>query len=610
MHPDGATTRQIRAIDSPARELLIEAGAGSGKTTVLSYAIISRILEGKSPSDFLVVTFTRKAAAEMKGRISRLLVSTGAGTAGDVQRMTIGTFHAIALRYLMQFGGRIGYDAGRLVIAEPRQREMLLRHIVRLMGLCNVRGDLVGGINMGGIAATLEAFYTDMVNPSIFAEQYAEIMTSYHQRMREMNAVDFGMILTEFERLMTEAGDEVRDAIHRQYSDIFLDESQDTDGRQYKLQDLVYGGRGPGIRPARMFAVGDRRQSIYGWRGARPEHVFETYPEAEVIGLPDNFRSCAEIVDCANRLIACDPTLGKIEPMIAHKAGGLVEEIRGGTEDVLRRLIEQATEREIRWNEVAILARTHAQLRRVEDVWRTLDLAPPLYRVGTAFSIVEEDPFTLTHSTMQAGVNIYDDLAAMSLLSVNGSDELLGAVRDRAMREGASYVEAWRDIRSDFPGEEPLLRTIDVLDETTTGDWRTADILDRFAELLDATTVDRLKEFWRRSPSPLVRLALRWFALRDVQDDVPDREEDELAVAMTIHASKGLEWDAGVVMNCNEYSIPSSRSITDDDVDAERRVLYVAVTRFRQYLGLHVRTVFADGEPARAPSRFLAEMIG
>ncbi len=587
------TDAQLAAVTDPSDEVLVIAGAGSGKTRVLVHRIAHLLKHGASLQDLLVLTFTRRAALEMKTRLAELL-----GGQYDARQLLMGTFHSVALSILRIDGALLGYDVDRLTILEPHDADMLLEQVCVDLGFAARRTDTLRTkltwkqkLSWAQVARFREHYYTTG-KWETFTEQplnlLHQIMAAYLGRMHEYNVLDFGSILCACGILLTDFP-EVKARWQARIKHVLVDELQDIDEVQYSL----HGHFAP---PATFFGVGDRRQSIYGWRGARPDLMTEQHPNASVVDLVDCFRSTRPIVHAANTLIAHNgDTLAK--PMVGHRDGCDVTPATEMFCDCEYRLkfVHQRTARP--WGDFAILARKHATLRLIERA-----LAPtgiPTHRVGAGFDVCDTDEFRAVHAAMRLSLNPRDRMAFLRLRQSFGIDAAaLARLTTKAAERGETPFSICRPMEGTLwhfvkHGTRSLTHRFARL-----SDWLHAYVgflgsaaeesWNSIGEFLRSITDERWYpiDFWnQRCPDMTLTGALRWFALRDSQDDQTDRDAVTLC---TVHAAKGLEWPYVIVAGLNEYTFPSSQSLkTPDALLEERRCAYVALTRAKDILELH-----------------------
>lgn len=603
------TERQQEAVTSPAQWTLVIAGAGSGKTGVLARRVVCLVTtRGVSPSDILCVTFTRKAAGEMRQRIERML--GGEKAALD---MTIGTFHSVALAWLRADGGILGYVRGNeLTVIDPDDADMLLRDVCADMGYAEQKADKWcwhKGLSWRKVQRARDYHYTQMVDADGMGRLTTPILAEYKSRLFSMNMVDFGGILCETRRMFRH-DPRFGERYRKRFPHVLVDEVQDCNAVQWDLID-VFAAVGESTRatPSTLFAVGDTRQSIYGFRGARPDLLITHYHDAterpHLVNLEDCFRCGPRIVSAANALIAHnDQDLH--EPMRATSDARDECYAETGRSANIAQHILHCRGLGYAWSDIAVLARSHRILRRLEDVFKAYGI--PSYRVGNAFDVCRHPRFLITLAGMRLLVNPDDNLAFMRLAdSVFGlSREEVATIRsEAATRMISGYAKAWRTLVD----EERLAtrHTLQVFASRWDDDERHGQetLEDVFG---DDSDYEHERAFFYRwhKPTTTVRAALDWLAIRDSQEDM---ETGNRVTLCTAHAAKGLEWPFVVCVAWNEGTWPSSQAIREDGIEEERRLAYVALTRASERAMIHYRRNCdqSDAGKKSPPSRFVAE---
>ena len=580
------TPRQRAAVESTECDILVVAGAGAGKTGVIVERILWLLNHGSSPSDIMCLTFTRKAAGELTERLETSAIEGGQDR-GFLSGMLLGTFHSVALRILRDDGDKLGYDTKTLTILDEADSRILLEQICRDLGFFD------GKTWRQGVTWTKLRRYLDRVYSG--AQQanewpYGEIVKRYHDRIHELNALDFGRILSECERLFVEHPS-VLERLRARIKHVLVDELQDSDERQYNMHWHI-------VEPGKtcFFGVGDTRQTIYQWRGARPDLMHERHPDALVINLRDCFRCGETIVESANALIAHNQEL-HAEPMVENPIGksALVEVKHGRSADIAAHV--QRVHREgYAWSDIAVLTRANLAAKCLEDVFGEAEI--PCYRVGSGFDVCDTDEFRLLHAALRLCVNPRDDLAFLRLVPALGlSLAEYAAVRERAAENGCGHYSAYRTrwIKGKEPPDENDLRTL--IDGYSVAGAPLGLHVRALAGALPTVPYDAA-EFWAEHCDGMdIASALRWFALRDSQDDMPEGEHVTIS---TIHSAKGLEWPCVFVVGLNDGELPSamSRKEGPEGLRDERRVCYVAFTRAAERLVLFYREI-QDQSPKR-----------
>lgn len=577
------TPAQIEAIRSNDSEILAIAGAGAGKTRVLIERIHRLITEcGAAPSQFLVLTFTRKAAGEMLTRLKLSLAPEwGDSTASRLATMSIGTFHSVAWQWVRQHRRHIGYGENINVIT-PEDSELVLEQCSRDLGLDRK-------VSMTLLQQLLQRIYSGE-GISIEQDESSKIIREYWSRLRSYNCLDYGQILMEAGRLLDIP--EVRQQIAASYRYVLVDEAHDCDQLQHLLHHKISAA-------IQYFGIYDPRQSIYAFRGARPDLVPTMHPDACVIQMNENFRCADAIINHANRLIAHNEQLFTA-PMVG-KTGrlGMVRAFNGRTADIVHE-ISKTADSGMPFSSIAVLARHHKALRRIANVM--LDVGIPHHLVGSTFDICDDDLFKAALAMLRLLHNHRDNIAFLRLQSANADiRRCYHEIVNRATHDRISHYAAARQMIPSLPAWE--------------ADMSLAAALLATQQVLDCP---RVIEWWRKqiSPSTSLASALRWLSFRDAQDDVRTGQHVTL---MTAHAAKGLEWPCCFVVGLNEQEWPTSQAIAGkvivgDGIDEERRLAYVAMTRAMQELHLHYRLPedqhLGEGKRRRKPneiSRFLHE---
>jgi len=609
---------------------LVLAGAGSGKTRVLTHRIAYLVCRGVDPASILAITFTNKAAREMRERVEQLL---GRGAAGA---MVLSTFHAACVRILRRWGDRLGWDP-RFLIADDADQRALLKACIQELNLDPQR------YNPSAVRAAIDRAKNDLVGPEemarradgFYAAQVARIYELYQRRLREQNTMDFGDLLAECVRLLREHP-EVLEALQERFHYVLVDEYQDTNHAQYVWLRLLCGRR------RNLFAVGDADQSIYGWRGADISNILrfeEDFPEARVVLLEQNYRSTQPILDAAHDVIAhnrqrrekrlwTDRTEGP--PVVLYRA----REERDEAQFVAAEMERLHAEEGVPWSECAVLYRTHAQSRVLEEV---------LVRRGIPYVIVgglrfyERKEVKDLLAYLRLVVNPYDRLAYERV--VNEPRRGLGPaallkIDDHARRLGLSPVHACADAAA-IPGltrpqaeaaaafgrlildlaeqrrSLPVGAVLERLAEDSgyarmlreEGTIEAAGRLENLQELFNIAAEFTAAGFDDTPEDFLAHVALTAEADTAVQDDAVS--------LMTLHSAKGLEFDVVFLVGMEEGLFPHVRSLDDAaGLEEERRLCYVGMTRARRRLYLtHAwyRTVYGDFQPG-IPSRFLSEI--
>ena len=624
---EGLNPAQLDAVTHPTGPLLVVAGAGSGKTRVLTRRIAHLVGErGVSPFALLAITFTNKAAGEMKERVAALV--------GPVaHRMWVSTFHSACVRILRRDAEQLGYPS-RFSIYDQGDAVRLTGHVVRDLNLDAKRfpsraihAAISTAKNEGRSAAT---YAEQAVGP--YERHLGEVFAEYQTRLRKAGAMDFDDLLDNAVRLLREHPD-VLEHYRQRFEHVLVDEYQDTNRVQNDLVMLLGAGH------RNVCAVGDSDQSIYRFRGADIRNILEferTFPDATVVVLDQNYRSSQTILDAANAVITKNPGRKPKELWTAAGPGDHIVRFRADDEVdeaawVAGRL--RALRAEGRpWSDLAIFYRTNAQSRAVEE--QLVRLGVP-YRVvgGTRFYDRREVRDAMAYLKLAA--NPADEVAARRVLNVprrGVGDTSVARVDARAVANDIGFMEALRSaeeagvtgraaagIRSflalvddlaaaldDGPGNilERALDQSNYLDElraehTIESEGRLENLAELVGVASEFTDVDEFLE----------RVGL----VADT-DDLPDGGEDDdvgQVVLMTMHAAKGLEYPVVFVVGMEDGVFPHQRALGDpDELEEERRLAYVGITRARERLHLsYAWSRMLHGQTQyNPPSRFLSEI--
>jgi ATP-dependent DNA helicase Rep len=616
---------QRAAVDYLDGPLLVLAGAGSGKTRVITEKIARLVSSGRQQARHIAaITFTNKAAREMRERVGRRLKGDAA------EDLTISTFHALGLKFLQIEHARAGLRRGFSVFDGDDQ-----------LGL--VKDLAPPGLKNDALHA-LQALVSGAKNQGLTPEQAAEAARSvreregaalyarYQARLAAFNAVDFDDLIRLPLQLL-EADPDLAAAWRERIRYLLVDECQDTNGAQYRLLKQLAGPRGA------MTCVGDDDQSIYAWRGAQPENLDQLasdYPQLKVITLEQNYRCHGRILRCANALIARNPHAHPKKLWSEHGEGEKVRvwACRDGEHEAERvageiHYLKQA--KEIPWGEFAVLFRGNHQSRPVEKALQLLRI-PYHLTGGTAFldrgevkdalawlrvlANPEDDAAFLRAvasprrevgaTTLEklaglageAGLPLSKAAAEIGLLkqlaprAANGLNEFTGIVQ--RLRSRASQLTP-AELTRELVEQSGLLAMLRSQSKDAAGFERRKENLEELARWFEGGR--------GAGPGELAaQLALLSHADRG--------EAGDQVRLMSLHAAKGLEFRAVFVIGCDDGNLPHAASVDEGRLEEERRLLYVGITRAKERLVLsHCAEVKRWGEVERLlPSRFLDEL--
>ena len=623
----GLNPAQFEAVTHGDGPLLVVAGAGSGKTRVLTHRIAHLIEEHQvSPHQILAITFTNKAAQEMRDRSGRLI--------GPVaQKMWISTFHSACVRILRRDAGLLGYPSA-FTIYDHADAVRLTSYVLRDLNIDAKR------FPPRAVHAAISAAKNDGHNVESYTEQasviydrkIAEVFAEYQLRLRRAGAMDFDDLLcVAVELLRTQP--EVLASYQQRFRHVLVDEYQDTNSVQNELVMLL------GQQHRNVCVVGDTDQSVYGFRGADMRNLldFETaFPDSTVVVLEQNYRSTQNILDAANAVISHNSARKPKDLWTQTGAGDKITKFQGEDEVdeaqwICRELTRLHGGGDQRWSDMAVFYRTNAQSRVLEEQFLRGSIP---YRVvgGTRFYDRREVKDAMAY--LRAVVNVTDEVNLKRVLNVPKrgiGDQTVGRLDAYARSHGLSFVEALRnwDTAGVSPrsarGIESFLTLLDDLStELAKGPAALLDSILSRSGYLAELEADRSVENDSRieNLAELVGMAreyqsvdafLEQVSLVADTDQLPDPDDpsETGVVMMTLHAAKGLEFPVVFMVGVEEGVFPHMRALTDPgELEEERRLCYVGITRARQQLFLShawCRTLYGSTQ-YNPPSRFITEI--
>ncbi len=631
----GLNPQQREAAKTLRGPVLILAGAGTGKTSMLTHRVAHMVATGIAPQNILAVTFTNKAAREMKQRVAKLLPPRRSKEEGWP---TICTFHSLCMRILRRHIEQLGYKRNFVIYDESEQLGVVRKILSAITGP-DTKVDprevqsLLSRIKNG--SAMSEGDGTSKV-----ADMAAHIRRRYDSALKACNAVDFDDLLVLTLKLFAEHPQVLAECRDR-YQWVMVDEYQDTNAVQF---DLV---RSLAVEHRNLCAVGDDDQSIYGWRGAQISNLLDfekDFPEAKVIKLEQNYRSTTCILEAANAVIAHNP---RRRPKRLWSRNGMGEKIRlqaFENEEVEARTVVEEIEfhriaKRIPWREHAILFRTNMQARPLEAALRTAGVRYHLIGGQSFFDRREIRDFLAYLKTF---INPNDDVSMLRIANVPARglsdvtmERLLAASQERkcsvwhAMEQEAvraemaprtrlavegflALINKWREVLSQPAASlaqwaNQWLAEIDYAAELCRGEKDATVGENRLRNLKDlVATMDGAD-----LSAPLDRLS---GFLEDMTLDADRESEKEEAgdavTLITTHSCKGLEYPHVFVVGVEEGLLPHSRSKVEGTLDEERRLFYVALTRAMKTLTVtHCLARKKYGQPILChPSSFLKDL--
>ncbi|UTW45149.1 DNA helicase Rep [bacterium SCSIO 12696] len=625
--------KAVHYIDGP---LLVLAGAGSGKTSVITRKIAYLIEQcGYNARHIAAVTFTNKAAREMKERVGKLV--QGKASHG----LTVSTFHNLGLNIIRREIRTLGFKSGFSILDQEDTKALLKDLMLRESQLDGDHVDLVQH-QISDWKNSLLCPQMAMSKAQSPGEQtLAMLYQRYTQALRAYNSVDFDDLILIPAQLFRDHPD-ILQKWQRQIRYLLVDEYQDTNMAQYQLVQQLVGDRGG------LTVVGDDDQSIYAWRGARPENLVklgEDYPTLKLIKLEQNYRSTARILKAANCLIANNPhvyektlwsELGFGEPMRLIRCGNEETEC----ERVANEIIAQRLSRQCHFKDFAVLYRGNFQSRILELKLQAAGI-PYHLSGGTSFFARTEIKDIMAY--LRLLVNPDDDNAFLRIINTprrqigastleklgeyanerhismhDAIDEL--GLKERLPAQSLERLQRfkhWLDsVQRNAESSDPVAAVKEMIDDIDYEGWlhhntsnakvaenRYKNVLFLVEQLANA--VEREEE----STNPL-ESAISKLILRDMLDRQEEEDADDKVQLMTMHASKGLEFPHVFVIGMEEDLLPHRTSIDEDNIEEERRLAYVAITRARQTLTMTLAGKRKQyGEIIETtPSRFLDEL--
>ena len=626
---------QQQAVLHTEGPLLILAGAGSGKTKVLTYRIAHLIESGVEPYYILAITFTNKAAREMRERVHSIS-SRGADC-------WVSTFHSTCIRILRQQFDNVdcSYNS-RFSIFDTDDSERLIKDCIHELDL----SEKYYPVRL--LANVISSQKNELITPDNFSNQhggdfkmnnYADVYQLYQKKMLNNNALDFDDIIFRTVELF-ESYPEVLEKYQKRFRYIMVDEYQDTNNAQYRLVSLLAG------RPQNLCVVGDDDQSIYAWRGANIQNIlnFERdFPRARTIKLEQNYRSTQTILNAANDVIKGNPIRNPKDLWTENGEGEKIKIYKGSNEyeeaEFVASTIKEALENGSRYSDFGVLYRSNAQSRTIEDRF-VMEGIP--YRLYGGVRFYERMEIRDILSYLKAVNNPFDDLSWARIINVPKRGigrKTLELVTDYATQMNLSVSVAIEDI-TDIPGISAkatisLTKFYSLMEDFSSYALNNSvtallqKILDDTGYLLSLADGTPEAEGRIANVQELVAKAFEFEASKsEDQDrslsafleevalvaDIDNYDEGSDTVSlMTLHSAKGLEFPKVFIIGFEENIFPSYRSATSEDIEdleEERRLCYVGITRAKEmlYLTWAARRMQYGRELNNSISRFLKEI--
>ena len=635
--------KQLEAVTHFTGPLLVIAGAGSGKTRALTHRIAYLIQEkGISPWNILAVTFTNKAANEMKNRIVKLLRKDKSPMIrppemNDPSLPTVGTFHSVCVRILRKHLHLLDYE-NSFAIYDDTDQQIIVKKIMEEMLMDPKK------INPKAVLSHISNAKSQMILPDdygqyahdYFSEKVAEIYPRYQTALKKNNALDFDDILLQT-AILFQTHPEVLSEYQEKFKFISVDEYQDTNKVQYIIIGLL------AQKYRNICVIGDEDQSIYSWRGATIQNILDfekDYPETKVVVLEQNYRSTQVILDGAHDIIEKN-SQRKEKKLWTDKKGGdvikhwLADNERHEGELIAQEVTDVVTRSEHpEYNEFVVLYRTNAQSRVLEEVFMRYGIP---YKIVGGIKFYQRKEIKDILAYLKLIQNKNDSVALLRIINSPArkiGPRTLELLNDFAVRNNLSMFEAMllvHEIPSINPGKAEtvtkfitMIKSLQSLNSETHASGMIKHVLEKTAykKMLDDGSVEG--EARLENIQELVSVANKYDKLEpgislnifleevSLIADIDSLDTTENAVTfMTVHSAKGLEFPYVFIAGLEEGIFPHSRSLLDrQELEEERRLMYVAMTRAMSNLYLlHARERMLYGEfRSNAPSQFLDDI--
>lgn len=633
--------RQQEAMQYTSAPLLVLAGAGSGKTSVITRKIAYLIEYCQIPARYITaVTFTNKAAREMKARVQKILSNE------KTKGLTVSTFHQFGLQFLR-------YELlhtplkGNFSIMDSDDSKRLLMDLMIRDNMSNAESrELIGkAIKM------ISDWKNDLIPPEKASETlddpkdllFATLYELYERNLRAYNAVDFDDLIVLPTRILQE-NQQVRERWQNRIRYLLVDEYQDTNTAQYELIKLLVGVQ------ARFTVVGDDDQSIYAWRGAKPENMAllqQDFPKLKVIKLEQNYRSTNRILLAANAVITHNEHLFEKKLWSDKGHGELIRVIQCRNDDdeaerVAKEIITHKLRNGNQWQDYAVLYRSNFQARMLEAQLRQLQI-PYKLSGGTSFFARSEikdvmsylriilnpdddNAFLRVINTPKRGIGsasleklgLFAQEHQSSLLSACGHSGLTHVLPKKVANELRYFFDFIENYTQElYQQDDPVPLVKQMIDETGYIDMIRAEAKNPQQEKVRIDNIETLyasiQNLINRADDKeerTIEAVIRKLVLLDMLEQQQEEENTNKVNLMTLHAAKGLEFNYVYIMGLEEDLLPHRNSILAESIEEERRLMYVGITRAKRELILTLANQRRSGGQMRTttPSRFLDEL--
>jgi DNA helicase II / ATP-dependent DNA helicase PcrA len=630
---NGLNPEQQRAVKTTEGPLLLMAGAGSGKTRVLTHRIAYLMVEKRvNPYNILAITFTNKAAREMRERIYKMM-------GGAADEIWISTFHSMCVRILRRDIDRVGYNRNFTII-DSTDQQSVIKNILKEKNIDPKKFD------PRAILGSISSAKNELMTPEEFGklaggyydQVVADVYELYQKRLRKNQALDFDDLIMVTIQLFQRVP-EVLEYYQRKFQYIHVDEYQDTNRAQYMLVKLLAS------RFQNLCVVGDSDQSIYRWRGADIANILsfeKDYPNASVILLEQNYRSTKNILYAANEVIKNNLNRKAKNLWTENDEGNKINYYRADSEQteaqfVAGKIKEQVDSGKRKYSDFAILYRTNAQSRVMEEVLLKSNLE---YSIVGGIKFYDRKEIKDILAYLRLIANPDDDISLQRVINVPkrgiGSTSVdkianFATMHDMSMYEALKSIELiglspkitkaageFRDIISNYTQMQEYLSVTELVEEVLekTG-YR--DMLKAEKSIESESRLENIDEFLSVTKSfedgsedkSLVAFLTDLALVADIDKLDDDGEKTDTIVLMTLHSAKGLEFPVVFLMGLEEGVFPHSRSLMEEaEMEEERRLAYVGITRAEEELYItnaQMRTLFGRTN-MNPPSRFIKEI--
>ena len=627
---DVLNDKQKEAVLSTEGPCLVIAGAGSGKTKVLTHKIAYLMQEKNvKPWSILAITFTNKAANEMKERVENLV--------GDVAKdMWIGTFHSICVRILRRYIDRIGFTSSFIIFDSSDQRTLVKQCLKQL----NIDDKM---LNDRAVLSEISNAKNEMLEPDMYKlrtnneirkETIAKVYELYQKRLRENNAIDFDDIINYTIRILSENPD-VLEYYSNKFEYVLVDEYQDTNKAQFTLVSIL------AARHGNITVVGDNDQGIYSFRGADITNILnfeKDFPGTKIIKLEQNYRCTQNILDAANAVIKHNETKYEKKLWTENGKGGMITVFRGNDEyDEANFVVENINrlrrEEYMTYNDFAVLYRMNSQSRSIEDILRRENVP---YKIIGGLKFYERKEIKDTIAYLRLIQNTSDNLSLTRIINepkrgigktsldnvqqiaVQSETSMYDVIKradefglNRVFvnsREFISQIEELRDKKDKIKISDLIKETLNKTGYTKAlEDEDTTEAETRLENIEEFLTV--AMEFEEQMAENSLEEFLEGITLSSDLDNADDQEDS--VTLMTLHSAKGLEFPVVFLVGMEEGIFPGYKSIGEPkELEEERRLCYVGITRAKQNLFISCarqRTIFGSTS-CNQVSRFVKEI--